>query len=963
MADDRNEADVFAVPDFRQASKRLERLEQQTPLFSAGKPAGSRRAANADAGRVAFLDAPTPGLISLASVDPASEGFFKLPPLAADGPREPRPEPGPEPADASSDGAGRDELEDDDAWMEDVGPDTQFGVRSWETFDAGSAASRQPMLLSEAGAGAYDALLSGAADPLRLDNSDIPAVQTGAYFSSLLALALGRDSIFFIKDEGSSTFKPALPKLRLSGYSRQVLQGVEGQAHWCGSTFLQLKAFVVSAYDTLSSRCGVALASSVTQVLQAVEQRVAVDGGRPGSVLQLQATIKEVLTILKYLRRLTSKLGPNCADQEILSLVYHTASSVDDGENYIRYIFREILGRVSSPWVETMEEWVGTRREAGMPLTKANLGEARGFVRVEAEAYVDDFGREQIDVDFRLDCSKVPDFMPRDIVETIFETGRNLRFIRSFHPGHMLAQESLVQLTQPPKAEWHYDWGSILDLEVRVRHYRESLQEALERSRRDGPALPPSEERQTAPRASAFAFDCFGLDEVAMEERITASISQLNQPLNGAGHEDSLGRIVHDGLSGLYQPVPAHSDATPHWSLLPVLSFGGIASAQAHIINREALRLLFDEHDVRGHLSLQREFHLLGNGLFCSRLSHALFDPDLESAERQVGVARRGGLMGLRLGGRETWPPASSELRLALMGVLAESYGSRGGAARGAVSYGEVSGLPGGLSFAVRDLSEEEIDKCINADSLEALDFLRLAYKAPPQLACIITPANLAHYDRIFKLLLRILRMLHVVCQLHRDVHARDSAWARPGDVALRFTREAQRLVTSVASYLLDTGVAVPWRDFEQRLDQVRADLDSGPAKAGGAKLESPTQLRELHAQVLDRIMSALLLRKRQQPVLGLLEGVFATVLAYAKWSRLQALGRGGEAGGDDEAARLYAQFRKQTQVFMTVCRGLSEKGGGAAGGRAAGAAGLGEESLVSQLLLKLDMGEHYIRG
>ena len=403
------------------------------------------------------MDEPTvSGPIFFSPVAVETDGFFRLPPLTAETPREPPPPPRePEPAQtAADDAASRQEPLDDDVWMACDGDATgNPGIRSWEAFDAGRVMSHRPMLLSEAGAGAYDALLSRAADPLQLGNTDVPTVQAAAYFSSLLALALGRDSIFFTKDETSGTFKPALPKMRISGYSQQALQGIEGQAHWCGATFVQLKAFIGSAYHALSSRCGVALASSMTQVLQAVEQRVAVDGGRPRSFLQLQATIKEVLTILKYLRRLMSRLGPRCADQDILSLVYHTASSVDDGEDYIRHIFREILRRVSAPWIETVEEWIGTRREGGMPLTRSNEGEARGFIKVEAEAYVDDFGREQTDVDFRLDSSKVPDFMPADVVETIFETGRNLRFIRYFHPGHPLAQQSLVQATRPPKAE------------------------------------------------------------------------------------------------------------------------------------------------------------------------------------------------------------------------------------------------------------------------------------------------------------------------------------------------------------------------------------------------------------------------------------------------------------------------------------------------------------------------------
>ncbi|UNI21787.1 hypothetical protein JDV02_007743 [Purpureocillium takamizusanense] len=967
MVGDSKEGHVFAIPDFWPKSHWLEPHDAGhtvTPLF--GQDALIREPSfqprdNATDGlslRAPFSALSVTNTLNR-DISLDQDGFFRLPPLSSSEPREPTPEASPEPEDPV-DGPGH-VTPEEDLWMDaSESPPKKACFRSWDAFDAGEVAPHAPMFLSEAGPNAYDALLSLPDDPLQLGNLAVPIVAAEPYFSSLLALAVGRDSIFFVKNESAGSFKPALPALRVSGYSQQVLQGLEGQAHWCGSTFLQLGLFSRAALDTLPSRCGVALASSMTQVLQAVEQRVAVDGGSPRSLLQLQATIKEVLTILKYLRRMATKLRPNCPDEEILSLVYHTASSVDDGENYIRYIFREILQRVSAPWVETIEEWIGTRQESGMPLTKTKEGDAKGFVKVEAEAYVDDFGREEIEVDFRLDSSKIPDFMPKDVVDTIFETGRNLRFIKSFHPKHLLAQESLTELIQPPKAEWHYNWDSILDLENRVARYRDSLRAALEQSRHGLMPDARSVKKQESHPASTLEY--FGLDEGAMEARIMSSIAHLGQSMEEVAKKDPLSRIVREGLTRHYQPASIQSDATPHWSLLPVLSFGGIASAQAQIVSREALRLLFDAHDIRSHLRLQRDFQLLGNGMFCSRLSHALFDPDLESAERQAGVAMQGGVMGLRLGSRDTWPPASSELRLSLMGVLTESYVQQQGSKPETMASQSVepSTLPGDLSFAVRDLSPEEIDKCINPDSLEALDFLRLSYKPPPELTSVITPTNLMHYDSIFKLLLRVLRMLHVVNQLHVDVSARTSAWENPGPLSLRFAREAQRFVSSVASYFLDTGVAVPWGAFERRLDKVRADLDKA-VEAGPATVQSPDQLRHLHSQVIDGIMFALFLRKRQQPVLALLEEIFATILRYAKWSRLHALGRNLETDGEAEAATLYAHFKKKMQVFITVCRGLSEKG--KAGGKMLRQLGVGEESLVAQLLMKLDMCDYYVKS
>ncbi|KFY43748.1 hypothetical protein V495_03793, partial [Pseudogymnoascus sp. VKM F-4514 (FW-929)] len=190
-------------------------------------------------------------------------------------------------------------------------------------------------------------------------------------------------------------------------------------------------------------------------------------------------------------------------------------------------------------------------------------------------------------------------------------------------------------------------------------------------------------------------------------------------------------------------------------------------------------------------------FSLLGSGVFASRLAHALFDPTLETAERQRGVARQG-VMGLRLGTRgkgrgsgETgsWPPGGSELRLVLAGVLGESYAaispprpnSRPGSAKlppapaaafgvavSAATYNTPATLPGDLSFGVRSMTTAEMEACLDPSSLSALDFLRLVYKPPAPLDAVITPSCLFMYDRAFRALLRCLRVQFVMGELFR---------------------------------------------------------------------------------------------------------------------------------------------------------------------------------------------------
>ncbi|KAG5984336.1 hypothetical protein E4U55_005221 [Claviceps digitariae] len=989
MAGTHSEADVFAIPDFWKTSKWLTQLASETSSSLIGPDLKPIRD-----GHSAF--APP------ASVSLDTDGFFRLP----DFQHVPEPDQ-PDAHDTSHESSASSQISTSsesmtDVWMESTGPPPPepASFRTWEAFNSGQAVAVAPLFLSEAGAGAYDALLSWPTDSLELGNTKTPVVQTQAYFASLLSLSLGRGSVFFAKNPEDGTFASLLSEFRISGYTRQVLHGVEQLAMQCGSTYLHLASFARSLYASSLSRCAVALASAINQILQAVEYRVTVDGRSPRSLLELQTIIKEASIVLRPLKDLATRMPSELSDEDVLTLVFQEAATHESNEAFVRGTLCEILRRVSVPWIESVEEWLGIRHESGLPFTKSSIGESKIFVKVDVEVFTDDFGREVEDVDFRLDVDKVPSFLPLDVAQLIFETGRNLRFIRTHHPDHPLSSSGAILSNKPPKAEWQFDWDAVLGLEKRVEQYRRNMLLMLEQSRVASSYQPNvSFSFDWQAPARNFELSCFGVDEGALEQRLLESMMHLDQPLSTQSqsqsqlqsqsqpHGDSLDRLVRArGSRGEEEDAVscaarASSDNTPHWSLVALLSFGGIASVQAEIVNRESLRLLFEKHGLQAHLKLHRDFHLLRNGLFCSRLSHALFDPDLESAERRAGVAMQGGIMGLRLGGRDTWPPASSELRLALMGVLSEAYeaSSSGESSKPSKMTGSDSSavLPGDLSFAVRDLSEEEIDKCMDPDTLEALDFLRLSYTTPPELACIVTPLHLMHYDRIFKLLLRTLRMLYVVNQLYRDTNSRSNTWFED-NASYRFVRESQHFVSSIASYFLDSGIALPWQAFDRQLESIRAQLSKCDARTAGDKAAatfSPTQVQDMHSLVLERIMFSLFLRKRQQPLLKLLEEIFTIILAYAKRSRLQALGRTDKEEGTDhqfDPAKPYAELRKKLQVFITVCRGLSEKarGGGKGSGRSMKSAGggvleesgVGDDSLIAQLVTKLDLGGYYCR-
>ncbi|KAI2607332.1 Spc97/Spc98 family protein [Hypoxylon fragiforme] len=853
----------------------------------------------------------------------------------------------------------------DDSWLHEelpVAPKVEY--KTWDAFLIPDGTQAQPLFITEAGPGAYDAAIKNEADVFDMQNAENPTVQTAPYLAALLALVLGRGSVFFTWDEEKVSFVPDVDGMRISGYSSEVLKGIQRRCMECGNTTRSLSAYVQITYKQHPSAISIAIAKAIDLTLATIQRILGSRARNARSILQLQTLIQPVRSVLAYFKSLIVKVSKLRSDEQILSLIFKEAQALEHGEALLGGVIREILSRVSQPWTQFAERWIGVKAEGGVPLTKEDPGNS--FVKVDNISLMDDSGVESAELDYVLDENRMPDFVPSETALVMFETGKTLRLLRTHHPDHPLCHMDLIMSSEPPTLQWHFDWKSIGCLQNDVKNYEERLTKNLQEwPRRRGLVT-----QITSPVEKScdenYGLHFFGHEGVHLEDRLVASIEALNKPPFLTSEEDSLSKLLYARLSGdTAHTEEAHSNFSPHWSLIPYHSFGPLVAAQARVINREYMKLLFTTHHLREHLSLQKQFHLLGNGVFCSRFSHALFDPNLDTAERQAGVALSGGVMGLRLSGRDNWPPASSELRLALMGVLAESYLPPSSEANLPANKERKHDLPGDISFGVRDLSAEEIDKCLDANSLEALDFLRLSYKPPAPLSPVFTPVVLLKYDKIFKLLLRVLRMLYVSEQLFQDSIGRSSNWHDIDNASLRFRFEAQHFISSISAYFFDTGIEVPWRRFETWLGGVQDSLTTSEHGSEGARILSPDELREEHERVLDHMMHTLLLRKRQQPILKLLEDIFAVILKFSKVSRVEALGRGKGKTQTSSSRTLYTAFKKKVDVFITVCRALLEKSGHTGkpmrddGGEGRGE-GVKEGSSIDKLLIKLEMSGYY---
>ncbi|KAI2636884.1 Spc97/Spc98 family protein [Hypomontagnella submonticulosa] len=953
MADE-DPADVFAFPDFDQSSKWLTLSQGSNSEFF---------------NSINLVDSkPIEGHITVKPAKADVDGFFRLPNFSdttdVDGL-------GTTHQDASTTKPLHDvNLHDldlfDDSWLQTHEPEKpEAEYKTWDAFLTPDASQVAPLFITEAGPGAYDAAISPTEDLLRVGNTKNNIIQANPYLSALLALVFGRGSTFFVWDEGKASFTPDLDEMRISGYSSKVLQGLQRHCIECGNTTRFLSAYVQTTYKTHPGAVRVAVAKAADVILLTIQKILGARARDVRSLLQLQSLAQPIHSILAHFRHLIAKISRLKTDEQVLSYVFEEAQVLEHSNALLSEIMREVLSRVSEPWTQFAEKWIGVKVEEGILITKENPG--NGFVKVENIAIVNDSGLETEELDYVLDEDRMPGFVPSEVALVMFETGKTLRLLRTHHPEHPLCRPETILRSMPPPLRWHFDWESIGHFREDVEKYERHLFQDLQGWPAGTSAIPRPASLTEKILDAGYALEFFGHEEGQIERQLLASIAALDKPPTTTSEEDNLSKLLNARLleenPGAIQPTSSFS---PHWSLIPYHSFGPLVAAQARVVNREYIKLLFSAHQLRDHLSMQKQFQLLGNGVFCSRLSHALFDPNLGTAERQTGVALTGGAMGLRLSGRDNWPPASSELRLALMGVLVESYLPSSFGPE--YSAEKRQNLPGDISFAVRDLTSEEIDRCLDPGSLEALDFLRLLYKPPAPLSPIFTPLVMLKYDKVFKLLLRVLRMLYVTEQLFQDTLGRTSGWRNIDNASLRFRFEAQHFVASISAYFFDTGIETPWRQFQSWLEGVENGLTKSERDPQEVRILSPDELREEHERMLDRIMHTLLLRKRQQPVMKLLEDIFVLILKFSKAARLEALGSMEDQVQASSYKSLYETFKKKVDVFITVCRGLKEKDGQAwkpsrndvttdDGRRGEGVKG---ENTIDRLLIKLEMSGYY---
>lgn len=795
----------------------------------------------------------------------------------------------------------------------------QRTLKSWETY--GDRWHREPpsAYLSESGAKGFDESLAHL--DARNNAGDTPLiVRHDVLFQSLFKLGLGWSSILFRYNRETRKFEQVLENIRITGVSASAAKSLTQELLACGSYMQRIRDFLsnkpskprdIAALSALSSATAVILYTLETELMKHSKNLV--------SLIQIQSLFHRTSELASALANMVEAAEGAVSEAHLISIILDRAAYYSHTFDQLEDLLREVVARLIEPFLSYVEGWIGFRPETSILMELADKG--KSFVALEYHDEGSKAASKTPRIEFKYRPDQMPSFVPLDQAQLIFECGQSLRLLKRFHPQHPIANNTFT--TRSPNLECVSSWNDIERIQNKAYEYEKKLR--IEILRYNG-----GEDLEEVPAQSITHESACDKDNEVLKDTFHLFDIDDGQVLKGllanpaSIEKDKIGQILRGTeitSLGLYQHHTTRFSPDLISSLY--LSLAPLLSSQALLINFSCLHLLFKEHKIRYHLTLQWRFQLLGDGSFTSRLSHSLFDPEMESSERKSGSVRGGVHAGLRLGSRDTWPPASSELRLVLIGLLNDCRNAddRSESSEN-TGFRRDTELPGGLSFSIRELTDEEIVKCKDPNAIEALDFLRLQYKPSDGLEEIITHQSLNKYDRLFKHLLRLLRMVSVVKGIIRDSTARDSLSGDTRNVFQRFRVDCQHFILALSDYCFHIGVGSTWQRFQDTLSKIESCLDRGDVDGTIEAAQSVHRLRDYHEDILDQMVFALFLSKRHTEAAKVLEGIFSTILNFAPLSRLDGM-RGVRHESELTVRRLYAVFRKQTSAFVGYLRNL----------------------------------------
>ncbi|KAJ5901991.1 hypothetical protein N7495_002519 [Penicillium taxi] len=817
----------------------------------------------------------------------------------------------------------QDPVEENDIWALNILQDDTAAIiplKSWEKFLEPTFQEPVSAYFSESGAKGFDAALVHKSES-HGRNITGRLVQENVFIRCLLRLGLGWSSPFFRYNQQTMAFEQHLQDIRVSGVSQLILNSIIMNALQCGTNMQRMRTLTQNSPTKTQDLSSVfSLRGAIAVIIYNLEHQISAHSSQIVSLLQTTILFTRCGDLVGALVDIAAAAEKANSDAQVISTVMERATFLAQKYDWMENLVQEIVARVTSPWFGFVEGWIGLRSEESA--LNELISSDRTFVRMKQFANRSRLKIGPSRVQYTYDEDHMPSFIPVDQAQIIFESGRSLRLLKKSHPNHPIARHDVISRTGALRLVCATTWAGVDRIQQKAFEYEGKLRVEILKYLKKEPTKPMTESENYLDHQKLQNHDIvkqtFELFDINDENIVSGSAMDQK-----ALASENVGEMLQRARNLDYWSDDREITLGPEMVSALYLSIAPVISSQAQLIDFSCLHHLFKEKKLRDHLSLQWRFQLLGDGSFASNLSHSLFDPEMESGERKSGVMRSGVHTGLRLGNRDNWPPASSELRLVLMGLLGDCYFSEEGQNKSDTTQTQRdTELPGDLSFSIRELTEEEVLLCKDPSAIEALDFLRLQYKPPEAINVLITTQSLEKYDLLFKHLLRLLRMVSVVKGLVRDSTSRGSLSGDTRNVFQRFRVDAQHFILAFSDYCFQVGIGSTWSRFQDTLANIEQCLDRGDIDGTIETAHSVSRLHDYHEDMLDQMLFALFLSKRHAPAAQLLKNIFSTILAFSPLSQADGMS-GLRHESEGTVLHLYSSFRKQVSTFVGYLRSL----------------------------------------
>lgn len=753
----------------------------------------------------------------------------------------------------------------------------QSELVSWDTFLNEKHAEPTSSSLSEVHPRTFSSILA-------LGNKHTPSrtVKPTVLLNAFFELGLGRSSALFAWNEEDGTFTKRLESVAAEGYSLDLVQNLFETLSKTGMSVRRLNESFGSSTEQLqpASSCRIAFMSASRSALYAIHRFVEISRPGIGSLLQLKVSMGKIEGMVSTLLKCADATQSCPTDHSIVAGLMKQAADACMSRPGVVKVLQAIFSRTCRPILEHLSNEIGLSS-----MKQARSGE---LSPANAEA------QNLWDALFHTELYK-----------SINETQESLSLLRLYAPDCPVLSIAEYGTSTLSTLELGYTFGAVCELQSRSVAYEDAIRSSIVSA-----GSSSSASSIHTPASDTFSFEELGVGPLRSDGpfQLNTGLFSADTPLFEATERDEVFEQVMEYLEGFELDFsPLQLDLEQGFAL----SINPLVSAQHRLLSYSILEVLFQQFGLIEHLNLQRDFQLFRNASFSSRLGTALFDSDENSGE---GRRRTGAPTGLRLQARETWPPASSELRLVLMGILSDS-----------LTVSKKRALENSISFAIRDMAPEELEKCRDVESIYALDFLRLHYRPPNDvLETILTTSILDQYDRLFQHLLRVLR-LHSVTQSLVTEKVGFQGEAASTFAGHKVAVEMHHFVTTWADYCHNTAIELRWQKFEGILRHVQSLINNKDYDRTLHIVKSQDYLRALHERTLDSILDDLLLKHRQSKVRELLEGIYSTILEFAAARRS---GTDTDATTDENTTRLRrleGEFRAHVVRFMHALRGLEQ--------------------------------------